>query len=70
MAYTQTQLDKIEEAISLGTLEVWYGDKRITYRTLDEMIRIANIMKADLGTIKTGNTRLFASFKKGLDNGC
>jgi hypothetical protein len=37
--YTQEMYNALIEAIALGAREVWYGDKRVAYRTLDEMLR-------------------------------
>jgi len=50
MAYTQSQLDKITEAIALGATTVEYGDKKITYRSLTEMKRIKQDMESELGS--------------------
>ena len=62
--YTQEQLDQLNEAIAQGARSVWYGDKRIDYRSLDDMIRIKNLMEAALG-VKKGTGRNFADYRKG-----
>jgi len=49
MAYTQTQLDALEEAIAEGALTVQYQDKRVTYRSLAEMETIRAAMRRALG---------------------
>lgn len=49
MAFTQTQLDALEQAISLGVTTVDYGDRKVTYRSLAEMTRIRDMMRRDLG---------------------
>lgn len=64
MAFTQEQLSALEAAIAEGTLVVQYADKRVQYRSLDEMIRIRDIMKTELGTGKT--RRVYAEVTKGL----
>lgn len=64
MAYTQQQLDALEAAIAEGALKVEYGDKKVEYRSLNEMIRIREIMRADLGTLKPRRT--YAEFSKGI----
>lgn len=64
MAYTQTQLDTLEAAIAEGTLKVEYGDKKVEYRSLNEMIRIRDIMKAELNGLPK-QKRTYASFSKG-----
>ena len=51
MAYTQTQLSAIQEAYARGVLEAWLPDgSRIKYRSLDEMERVIDKMKADIAT--------------------
>lgn len=64
MAYTLDQLTAIEESIANGALIVKYADKEVTYRSLDDMIRISNLMKAELG-LSSGNGKTLASFSKG-----
>ena len=67
MAYTQGQLDALEAAIAEGTLKVEYGDKKVEYRSLNEMIRIRDLIKYELTPAdqKVGK-RTYASFSKGL----
>lgn len=48
MAFTQTQLDALDEAIASGTLEVWYDHKKVEYRSLDEMLQIRRMMSAEI----------------------
>lgn len=49
MAFTQDQLDAIEAAIAEGTLTVKYADKEVTYRSLDELLRIRALIVGALG---------------------
>lgn len=66
--FTQDQLDKLNEAISQGALIVQYADKRVEYRSLNEMMAIRRTMMQDLGLLtNTNGGRLFAKFNKGLD---
>jgi len=65
MAYTQEQLDSLESAISQGVLEVKYADKTVVYRSLADMMKIRDMMKAELGTGKS--SRRYAVHRKGLD---
>ena len=46
--YTQTQLDELEEAIAAGVLTVKHGDKLVTYRSLAEMLRLADLIRQAL----------------------
>lgn len=68
MAFTQDQLDALEKAIAEGTLTVKYRDRLVTYRTLDEMLKIRDLMKSELApNSKPKTVRLKAKFCKGLD---
>lgn len=49
MAWTQADLDKINRAIASGTLSVGQGDKRVQYRSLDEMKDVRDEIARDLG---------------------
>lgn len=48
-AFTQTDLDSLEQAIASGQLEVRIGDRKVVYRTLDEMLKIRAMMISSLG---------------------
>lgn len=64
--WTTADLTALEAAIAKGVLEVQYTDKRIKYRSLNEMLQIRNEIKKCLGLIGKGG-RLFAKHNKGLD---
>ncbi len=67
MAWTQDQLDKLEEAIAQGTLRVKYADKEVTYRSLAEMMQIREVMRAALGKVDaSAGTRSYPTTSKGL----
>lgn len=70
MAFTLEQHDALEGAIAQGALKVKYGDKEVTYRSLDEMVRILNLMKTQLGLNKPNGGRKFAAFSNGIDTNC
>jgi len=63
--YTQAMYNALIEAIATGAREVWYGDKRVAYRTLDEMLRLKDAMEVYLG-IATIPKRIYANFGKGI----
>jgi hypothetical protein len=65
--FTQVNLDALNVAIATGAREVWHGDRRVAYRSLDEMIRIRDLIKENLGLKEENTTRVFASFKKGFN---
>ena len=64
MAYTSEQITALESAIAEGALRVKYADKEVEYRPLDDMIRILNIMKAQVEGGQVGGRKL-AAFNKG-----
>lgn len=66
MAWTQTQLDALEEAIAQGALIVRYADKSVQYRSLDEMLQLRDMIRQELGLNKSGGRRLLANHSKGL----
>lgn len=66
MAWTQAQLDALEAAIAEGTLSVQYGDKKVTYRSMDEMLRVRDLMRKELGKTAGSGARVSMKFDKGL----
>lgn len=65
MAFTQAQLDTLEEAIAGGVLTVEYADKRVTYHSLDQMLALRDQMRRELGV--GSNTRRYTALKFGRD---
>jgi hypothetical protein len=65
MAYTQEQYDALKAAIAGGELSVRYADRSVTYRSIDEMIRILRLMESDLG-VNASSSRRYTSFSKGF----
>ena len=65
--YTPKMLATLQAAIATGTKSVYYGDKRVDYRSLDEMIRVQNIMLRALGMADKCATRKFAEFNSGVN---
>lgn len=49
MAFSQAQLDAIEAGIAAGTTSVSYEGRSVTYRSLDEMLRVRAIIRTALG---------------------
>lgn len=66
MAYTMGQYEALQAAIAEGALTVKYQDKLVTYRSLDEMLRIANLMAIELGINTNPRGRIYAQFGKGF----
>lgn len=51
MAYTQADLDALDRAIASSKLEVQLGDRRVRYRTMDELIMARNHVAAQLSSV-------------------
>ena len=66
MAFTQQQLDALEESIAGGELTVQYETKRVTYRTLAEMRSLRQEMRKELGLSDTTPRRANPRHTKGL----
>ncbi len=66
MAYTIEQYNALQAAIAEGALSVRYADKSVTYRSLDEMMRILKHMSTELGLNACNDGgRRYTSFSKG-----
>lgn len=66
--WTQADYDALKAAIALGALRVEYADKRIEYRSLNDMKRLLEEMANDLGLnadVKNRRRRI-GNFSKGL----
>jgi hypothetical protein len=68
--FTLEMLSTLNKAIATGTQSVYYGDKRVDYRSLTDMIRTRNIMMVELGLAQPQTGRQFAEFNKGLSDRC
>lgn len=68
MAYTSEQLSTLESAIAQGVTKVKYADKEVEYRSLDDMIRLRNLMRQELGMSGgIASRRKLGEFSKGLE---
>jgi len=66
LGWTQTQLSAIEDAIATGSLLVRYGDKMVQYRNMDDMLRIRELMRRELG-VTEASKQILPEFSKGTD---
>ncbi|NML62261.1 hypothetical protein HHL21_14485 [Massilia sp. RP-1-19] len=48
MAFSLTQLNAIEAAIGSGQLSVNYDGKSVTYRSVGDLIKARDVIRADL----------------------
>lgn len=70
-SWTQEHVIALEGAIQTGALEVFYADKKVKYRSLDEMLRLLGVMRAAIENANTptdglSRKRRVASFDKAL----
>lgn len=63
--FTQDQYDRLCRAIAMGAKTVKYGDEEVTYNSMDEMLRLRDIIAADLG-LGLPIVRVFAKTDRGL----
>ena len=56
MAWTQTDLDKLNEAIGQGVTTVTYRDRTVSYRSLDEMLRLRTMMAGEIASATSTST--------------
>lgn len=66
-SFTEENLAALEQAIATGAREVYYGDKRVAYRSLDEMLRVRDLMKETLGQKQANQSRIFTKFNRGFN---
>lgn len=70
MSWTTTDLANVEAAIASGELTVEYAGKgRVTYRTIDELLRARQAIievLAQTGAVVAQPRRRYASFSSGL----
>ncbi len=66
MAWTASDLEEIEKAIKTGTLRVKYSDREVQYRSLEEMLKIRDLIAKDVNDSAAVPLRKFAQFSKGL----
>ena len=60
MAFTLAQLNNLESAIASGARSVSYEGKTTSFGTLDEMLRVRNIIMRALGLVGGSNSYLVA----------
>lgn len=55
MAYTQTDLDAVKAAIASGELTVEHNGRKVTYRSMDDLLKAKAVIEAEL--VPVGNRR-------------
>ena len=64
-AWNTGTLAALETAIASGATSVSYEGKTVAYRSLDEMLRLRNIMQIALGVIAPPSTTILAAHYRG-----
>jgi hypothetical protein len=63
MAYTQADLTAIDKAIAGGKLTVQHGETSVTYRSMDEMLKIRALIIKDVNPVPR---RRVATYRSGF----
>lgn len=66
MAWTTSDLDALETAIKAGVRSVQYGDRSVTYHSLDEMLRLRSAMTAAVNVAAGTARTAYAQTESGL----
>ena len=65
MAFTQDDLNAINEVIASGELTVRYKDRTVTYQSTDALLKARDLIKSDVaaasGTARKRITRIYQS---------
>lgn len=65
-SWTEADVIALEQAIKSGARECWFGDKRVQYHSLSEMMRLLDLMRKEVGIADRSSGRKLAEFNKGL----
>lgn len=65
MSWTTTDLTAIESAIASGELRVKFADREVQYRSIEELLKARDVIKAAIDPTISASTRCtYASFSK------
>lgn len=66
MAYTQTQLDALKNAVAKGVKSISYDGHSVTYNSLNEMRQVIKMMEREMG-LRTGGLQVATpQFDRGI----
>lgn len=66
MAWTQTDLDALDQAIAAGTLEVSSPSGTVRYHSLADMLHLRRVMRKEvLGSTTSETSTTLTKFSKG-----
>jgi hypothetical protein len=60
MPWTLADLEALDEALMSGAQSVQYESKSVSYRSIDDMLRVRTIMRIELGLTSNQRTALVA----------
>lgn len=67
MTFTTDDLSRLNAAIAEGTKKVKYQDKEVEYRSLDEMLKLRDLMLRETGAYSSGSgNRKVGIYNSGL----
>ena len=69
MAFSQAQLDAIEDGIAAGVTSVSYEGKTASYRSIDDMLRIRDIIRRALGIVPQSSATVLVAHDRGFSGG-
>lgn len=58
MAFSLSDLDKLEAALASGAREVEYNDRTVKFRSIKELKEAIQVVKKQLGLVKAGGSLL------------
>ncbi len=56
VAFTTTDLTSVESAIARGELTVQLADRRVTYRSMEELVTARGLIQRSLSDVAAGTT--------------
>lgn len=65
MAFTQTDLDRLNAAIATGELSIEKDGKKITYRSVGELVRARDLVIAELRAQSGAISRVTVGYYEG-----
>lgn len=63
MAYSQADLDNIRSAIARGEMSVEFADRKVTYRSIDELLKAEERIATALSTTPRSKQSFGSSVK-------
>ncbi|HEY1199327.1 MAG TPA: hypothetical protein VGE79_00025 [Niastella sp.] len=67
MGFTQDQYNTLVAAIAQGAAKVKYADKEVEYISLEDALRLKDLMEKELGLKPPGIRTKYSEFSTGLN---